>query len=190
MSVLIIDNYDSFTYNLKHYVEQFENEIVVKRNNEIELIEIANYDSIILSPGPGLPEQAGITLEVIREYANTKKILGVCLGHQAIAVAFGAKLKNLNQVLHGMSRETFLIKPNDLLFENIPNRFNCGRYHSWVIDNETFPSKLEITAVDHENNIMALRHKEFPIFGVQFHPESILSEYGLEIIRNWCSLQI
>jgi anthranilate synthase component 2 len=185
MSILIIDNYDSFTYNLKHYVEQFDENVVVKRNNEISLEEVNSFESIILSPGPGLPQEAGITLEVIKKFGNSKKILGVCLGHQAIAVAFGGKLKNMDEVLHGVSKETKVRKMNCKIFQDIPNKFMCGRYHSWVVDAQYFPQDLEITAIDEVGNIMALQHKFYKINGVQFHPESILSEYGLQIIENW-----
>lgn len=185
MAILIIDNYDSFTFNLKHYVEQFDSEVIVRRNDEISLEEVGIFEKIILSPGPGLPENAGITLEVLKKYSSTKKILGVCLGHQAIAVAFGGKLKNLDEVLHGIARKTCVLKQEEKLFQNIPEHFMCGRYHSWVIDKEGLPDEIEVIAEDEQEEIMAIKHRNFNVYGVQFHPESILSEFGLELIKNW-----
>lgn len=185
MKVLILDNYDSFTYNLVHYVEQFCDEVTVKRNDEISLEEVDEFDAIILSPGPGLPEDAGIMPALIKQYASTKKILGVCLGHQAIGEAFGAKLKNLNQVHHGVAIPVSITDSNELLFKGIPSKLDTGRYHSWVIDKDTIPSDLTITATDDEGEVMAIRHKEFDVCGVQFHPESLLTPDGLQIIKNW-----
>lgn len=184
MRILILDNYDSFTFNLVHYVEQFCDEVTVKRNDDVSLDEVQVFDAIVLSPGPGLPKDAGIMQELIKRYAPTKKILGVCLGHQAIGEAFGASLKNLNQVHHGISIPTNVIE-NDTLFSNIPSRIEAGRYHSWVIDSETVPTELIITATDDEGEVMAIRHNEFDVRGVQFHPESLLTPEGLNIIRNW-----
>ncbi len=185
MKILLLDNYDSFTYNLVHYIEQVTEETVdVFRNDEIKLEQIQAYDKIMLSPGPGLPKDAGIMPELIKTFFKTKSILGICLGQQAIAEAFGGSLINLDQVFHGVATPVNIIA-DDYLFKNIPSPFNAGRYHSWVVNTNNFPDQLEITAVDETGNCMALRHKKYDVRAVQFHPESILSEYGLEIIRNW-----
>ncbi len=185
MKILILDNYDSFTFNLVHYVEQFCDDITVKRNNEISLSEVEAYDAIILSPGPGLPKDAGIMPELIKRYAPTKKILGVCLGHQAIGEAFGARLKNLNQVHHGVAIPVNITDKDEALFTGLPNRIDTGRYHSWVIDKETVPSELRVTSTDDDGEVMAIRHTNFAVCGVQFHPESLLTPEGLKIIENW-----
>jgi anthranilate synthase component 2 len=188
MKILLLDNYDSFTFNLLHLVEQFDGvEVDVFRNDEIDLDEVQAYDKIILSPGPGLPADAGITLELIKRFHVTKSILGICLGHQAIALAFGGKLFNLATVQHGVSVQTTVTDQSEKLFKNIPAAFKTGRYHSWVVDKEQFPGCLRITAMDQKQNIMALRHSLFDVSGVQFHPESILSEYGKTLIGNWLS---
>jgi anthranilate synthase component 2 len=187
MKILILDNYDSFTYNLVHYVEQFCDDLTVKRNDEILLDTVDEFDAIVLSPGPGLPKDAGIMPGLIKRYSSTKKILGVCLGHQAIGEAFGASLKNLNQVHHGISIPTNIIVPEDSLFKAIPTRIETGRYHSWVIDQNTIPSELTVTATDDNGEVMAIRHKQFDVCGVQFHPESLLTPEGLKIIGNWVS---
>lgn len=185
MKILVLDNYDSFTYNLVHYLEKVSDaEIEVHRNDKIALSEIERFDKILLSPGPGIPAEAGILLDVIRMYGATKSILGVCLGQQAIAEAFGGTLSNLDKVFHGIAKPVNIIK-QDLLFEGLPDKFNVGRYHSWVVDTKTFPEVLEITAIDESGQVMALRHKTFNVHGVQFHPESILTEYGSEMISNW-----
>lgn len=184
MRILILDNYDSFTFNLVHYVEQFCEEVTVKRNDDVSLDEVQVFDAIVLSPGPGLPKDAGIMPELIKRYTPTKKILGVCLGHQAIGEAFGASLKNLNQVHHGVAIPVNIIK-EDSLFAGIPNRIETGRYHSWVIDNHTVPTELIITAIDDEGEVMAIRHAQHDVCGVQFHPESLLTPEGLNIIGNW-----
>lgn len=166
-------------------MEQFCGNVTVKRNDEIGLDEIGAFDAIVLSPGPGLPSKAGIMPALINRYASTKKILGVCLGHQAIGEAFGASLKNLNQVHHGVAIPINVIDKSETLFVNLPARLNTGRYHSWVIDKQTIPSELEITATDDDGEIMAIRHKELDICGVQFHPESLLTPEGLQIVENW-----
>ena len=185
MKILILDNYDSFTYNLVHYIEEELGEpIDVYRNDEIELDAVAAYDLIVLSPGPGLPAQAGIMPELIRRYKGEKTIFGVCLGHQAIGEAFGASLHNLAEVHHGIETDMQRTLDDDELFADVPRDFRAGRYHSWVIDPKTLPVELEITATDAGGGIMALRHREFPIFGVQFHPESIMTEHGRLMIRN------
>lgn len=188
MNILLIDNYDSFTFNLKHYLEQFDVEVVVKRNDEILIEECGEFDAIVLSPGPGLPQEAGMTMDVLKYWGKTMKILGICLGHQAIGLAYGAKLKNLEDVLHGVARLTIRTSSDAKVFDKIPEKFLCARYHSWVIDSENFPSELEILARDEQANIMAIRHKEFNVYGLQYHPESILTEYGLKFIENWVKL--
>lgn len=185
MKTLILDNYDSFTYNLVHYAEQFCNDIEVHRNDAINLDAVDKYDIIILSPGPGLPKDAGIMPELIKRYSPTKKILGVCLGHQAIAEAFGGKLVNMNHVLHGVARKTIVTDENEQLFKGLAKEFNCGRYHSWAVKKQDLPDCLELTAIDEYDYVMAFRHKNYDVYGVQFHPESILTEHGLEIIENF-----
>ncbi len=185
MQVLIIDNYDSFTYNLVHIVEQYVPSFDVFRNDKIDIDIIDKYDGLILSPGPGLPKDAGILIDIIKKYSSTKKILGVCLGCQAIAEAFGGKLENMETVRHGQSLITKITDNTDCIFAGLPPTFNCGRYHSWVIDKQTLPESLEITAVDDQGYIMAVKHKAFDVRGVQFHPESVMTEYGKQIIKNW-----
>ncbi|MCW3086054.1 MAG: aminodeoxychorismate/anthranilate synthase component [Bacteroidetes bacterium] len=185
MKILVLDNYDSFTYNLVHYLEKVSDaEVEVHRNDKISLAEIDRFDKILLSPGPGIPSEAGILLEVIKTYAPTKSILGVCLGQQAIAEAFGGSLVNLKTVFHGLSTPIDVIK-EDVLFSNIPKHFKVGRYHSWAVNPVNFPAGLEITAVDAAGHIMALKHKIYNVHAIQFHPESILTEHGLAIIKNW-----
>jgi len=188
MSILLLDNYDSFTYNLLHLVEKLsDEEVVVKRNDEIELNFINNYSSIILSPGPGLPKDAGIMPDLLNHFYNKKKILGVCLGMQAIGEFFGAELKNLNKVIHGEAVNMNIIKQSPL-FKNCPDNFLVGRYHSWVIDNSSPLKELLVLAEDDKKEIMAIQHINLPIYGVQFHPESILSQYGENLMKNWLSL--
>lgn len=185
MKILVLDNYDSFTYNLVHYLEKISDaDVEVHRNDKISLQEIERFDKILLSPGPGLPCDAGIMPDVIRKYAASKSIFGICLGQQAIAEAFGGSLKNLNEVFHGVATPVEIIV-HDVLFENIPVRFNVGRYHSWVVNKKDLPDDLIVTAIDEAGNIMALKHKIYDLKGVQFHPESILTEYGLQIMENW-----
>lgn len=183
--VLVLDNYDSFTYNLVHYIEALNYEVDVFRNDKISIEAVGAYNTIILSPGPGLPKDAGILLDVIKTYAPTKKILGVCLGMQAIAEVFGGKLENLSHVFHGVASQLNVIDTTDKLFENLPQQFEIGRYHSWVVSQNNFPSELKITAVEENKQIMALRHVRYNLFGVQFHPESILTQYGKELIANF-----
>ncbi|MBK7666869.1 MAG: aminodeoxychorismate/anthranilate synthase component II [Sphingobacteriaceae bacterium] len=183
--LLILDNYDSFTYNLLHLVEKVSDiSVDVIRNDKIKLEDISIYDKIILSPGPGLPKDAGIMPELLKKYSSSKSILGVCLGLQAIAENFNSKLKNLETVVHGMATPIEVIQ-KDFIFENCPKQFSVGRYHSWVVDSAGLNPDLIVTAVDENKNIMALKHKTLDVRGVQFHPESILSEYGAEIIGNW-----
>ena len=185
MRTLIIDNYDSFTFNLQHYLEGELNESVpVVRNDAITLDEVRNFDQIVLSPGPGLHEEAGITLDVMRHFASSKRILGVCLGHQAIGLAFGVKLENLATVHHGVSSNLRITK-SDYLWKDIPDASPVGRYHSWVVNRNHLPDCLEITATDVSGEIMAIRHTAYDIRGVQFHPESIMTTHGRTFIRNW-----
>ena len=185
MKILVFDNYDSFTYNLVHLLEKVcDHEIDVYRNDKITLQKVGEYDKILLSPGPGLPNEAGILLDVIKTYAPTKDIFGVCLGMQAIGETFGAKLKNLENVYHGVATPVQILS-DDSLFKNCPKEFKAGRYHSWVVDTNGLPDCLEVTATDKDGNIMAMKHKSYNVKGVQFHPESILSECGEQIISNW-----
>jgi anthranilate synthase component 2 len=185
MKILVFDNYDSFTYNLVHLVEKItRGKVEVFRNDEIPLEKVKEYDKIILSPGPGIPEEAGLLLPLIKEYAASKSILGVCLGHQAIGEAFGGKLVNLSTVYHGVAMPCTFIKPSPL-FKGLPETIDVGRYHSWVVSEEGFPGELEITAVDEHQYIMALQHKNLDVQGVQFHPESVLTPLGETILRNW-----
>jgi anthranilate synthase component 2 len=184
--IVVIDNYDSFTYNLVHHIENLTGtRPAVFRNDEISIDEVGQYDKIVLSPGPGIPSEAGICLEIIRRYASEKSILGVCLGHQAIGEAFGAGLSNLTNVYHGLSTQVIILDNEDLLFKNIPVTFNAGRYHSWVVSNSNLPDCLKVTCIDNNQMIMAIRHKEYSVYGVQFHPESVLTEHGSSIIKNW-----
>jgi anthranilate synthase component 2 len=186
MKILVLDNYDSFTYNLVHLIKALGyTDLEVHRNDKIALDEIKRFDKILLSPGPGIPSEAGILQPLISAYAPTKSILGVCLGHQAIGEVFGGTLINLSHVFHGIATPIKVIG-KDKLFDGIPTDFPVGRYHSWAVDTVDFPtSELEITAVDAENKIMALSHKKFDVKGVQFHPESILTEFGDKILKNW-----
>ena len=188
MKILLFDNYDSFTYNLLHILKEFGADVEVFRNDKITLDEVDRFDKIVLSPGPGIPEEAGILLPLIRRYAPTKSILGVCLGEQAIGEAFGAKLINLTEVHHGVSSDVRIVA-NDRLFNGLGPILRVGRYHSWVVSQEDLPDCLEVTAVDLvEGQIMGLRHKEYNVRGIQFHPESVLTPQGKEIIKNWLSI--
>ena len=184
MKTVIIDNYDSFTYNLAHLVKELGAEVDVLRNDKFELEELEKYDKIILSPGPGIPEEAGLLLEVIRTYAGRKPILGVCLGEQAIGQAFGGKLTNLSEVFHGIQTNV-KIKNKDYIFSGLPTEIPVGRYHSWVVDTEGFPEELVVTAISSEGQIMALKHREYDVHGIQFHPESVLTPDGKQIVGNW-----
>ena len=196
MRILVFDNYDSFTYNLVHLVEKIiGNKVDVYRNDQLDLEKAGEYDKIILSPGPGLPSEAGLLLPLIKRYAATKSILGVCLGHQAIAESFGGKLINLSAVYHGVSLPVNIVKkpssglqPNADLFAGLPEPFMAGRYHSWVVDPDGFPDELEITARDPGGHIMALRHRKYDVLGVQFHPESVLTPEGEMLMRNWLGI--
>ncbi|MBO7480423.1 MAG: aminodeoxychorismate/anthranilate synthase component II [Bacteroidales bacterium] len=184
MKIVIIDNYDSFTYNLSHLVKSLGAQVTVLRNDRFDLPQIEQFDKIILSPGPGIPSEAGLLLDVIRNYAGRKSMLGVCLGHQAIGEVFGGRLENLSEVFHGVATEGTQFG-KDYIFKGLPERIVMGRYHSWVVSREAFPECLEITAESDEGQIMALRHRRFDIHGIQFHPESVLTPCGETIIRNF-----
>ncbi len=184
MKIVVIDNYDSFTYNLVHYLEDLGATVTVFRNDEFELKELDAFDKIVLSPGPGIPDEAGLLKEVIKTYAKTKSILGICLGLQAIGEVFGGILINLEKVYHGVASKITIIE-NDTIFTNLPNEIEVGRYHSWVISNDNFPQNLIITSVDENKQIMSLKHSVYDVRGVQFHPESILTPYGKKILENW-----
>lgn len=186
MKILVLDNYDSFTYNLVHYVAEISAaEVVVHRNNEITVEAVAEFDAVILSPGPGLPKDAGIMPELIQQYAGKIPILGVCLGHQAIGEAFGGTLENLSKVYHGLETPVEIVKENATLFKDISSPFMAGRYHSWVLEQTTVPEVLEVTAVAENGVIMAMQHKELNIHGVQFHPESVMTPEGKKMIGNF-----
>lgn len=189
MNLLVLDNYDSFTYNLVQYIQEIlGHDIDVIRNDQMTVAEVAQYDAIILSPGPGVPKDAGIMPDLIKEYAHQKAIFGVCLGHQAIGEAFGGEVYNLSQVYHGI--ETPMeVTNSDILFDNIPEKFNAGRYHSWSVKKENLPDCFEITAEAEDGTIMAMRHKSYNVRGVQFHPESVMTEHGKRMLRNWLEYQ-
>ncbi|MDY4464461.1 MAG: aminodeoxychorismate/anthranilate synthase component II [Prevotella sp.] len=187
MKIVIIDNYDSFTYNLSHLVKELGADVTVFRNDKFLLNEIEQYDKIILSPGPGIPSEAGLLLDVIRTYRGRKPMLGVCLGHQAIGEVFGARLTNLSTVYHGVATEGTQYG-NDPIFRGMPKRIIMGRYHSWVVDSTSLPECLEVTAMSDDGYIMALRHRHYDIHGIQFHPESVLTPKGRQIVKNWLEL--
>lgn len=188
MNLLIFDNYDSFTYNIVHAVRSLGIEPTVKRNDRITLNEVDRFDNIIISPGPGIPSEAGILPEMLKKYASVKSILGICLGHQAIGECFGAHLRNLSEVYHGIQSK-ITVTVNDYIFNGLPNELAVGRYHSWVVDRQKLPECLEVTAVSPDGEIMAMRHRRYDVRGVQFHPESILTPDGLQILRNWLDKQ-
>lgn len=185
MKILVLDNYDSFTYNLVHVIkEQGHEDVDVYRNDKIDLGEVGKYDKIILSPGPGIPSESGILLDLIRTYASQKSILGICLGVQAIGEAFGGRLENMPEVFHGVD-STVEVVAEDRLFAGLGKTLNVGRYHSWIVSRGKFPENLQITAVDADGRIMALAHREYDVRGVQFHPESVLTPQGKQMLRNW-----
>lgn len=186
LKILVIDNYDSFTYNLVHAIKKISGlPVDVFRNDEIPLEEIEKYDKIVLSPGPGIPEEAGLLLDIIKEFAPKKSILGVCLGHQAIGESFGGKLHNMNRVLHGIATPVKLTKNKTVLFDELPESFEVGRYHSWIVENKDLPECFEVTSYDENGMIMSMKHKEYNVESVQFHPESVLTPLGEKIIENW-----
>lgn len=188
MKIVIIDNYDSFTYNLSHLIKEIGTEVTVIRNDQFTLNQLEPFDKIVLSPGPGIPSEAGLLLDVIKTYKGRKPILGVCLGHQAIGEVFGGTLENLSDVFHGVATEGTQFS-NDYIFDSLPKRITMGRYHSWVVSRESFPTCLEVTAVSDEGQIMALKHKNYDIHGIQFHPESVLTPEGKTIVKNFIERQ-
>ncbi len=186
MKILVIDNYDSFTYNLVHAIKKITGlPVTVARNDEITMEEIEQYDKIVLSPGPGIPEEAGLLLEIIKRFAPSKSMLGVCLGHQAIGEVFGGKLLNMNKVLHGIATPINITNRNTVLFNGLSDTFEAGRYHSWIVDSNGLPDSLEVTSYDSEGMIMSMKHKTYDVQGVQFHPESVLTPMGEKLIKNW-----
>jgi anthranilate synthase component 2 len=193
MKILVLDNYDSFTYNLVHLLKELglENSIEVHRNDKISLEEVEKFDKILLSPGPGLPSEAGIMPELIKKYAPSKSILGICLGHQGISEIFGAKLENMTEVLHGVATKAIVTSHEERIFNNIPKELKTCRYHSWTVVPESVPTnELEVTAIDENGKVMAIRHKQYDVRGLQFHPESILTEHGKQMIKNWLEADI
>ena len=181
----MIDNYDSFVYNLVHYLEELNCRITVIRNDRLDLVGVSDFDKILISPGPGLPDESGLIKPLIREYATTKSVLGVCLGHQAICEVFGGTLIQLDEVKHGVQSEVNVLVNDETLFNGMDKHFKVGRYHSWVIDKNTLPKELEITSIDDMGQIMSIRHRDLDLKGIQFHPESILTPFGKQIIKNW-----
>lgn len=186
MHILVIDNYDSFTYNLVHYLEDLDCEITVKRNDQLTIEEVADYDKIVLSPGPGIPDEAGLLKPIIAAYAKTKPILGVCLGHQAIGEVFGGTLTNLDKVYHGVATPIQVLV-DDPLFDGLGKEFEVGRYHSWVVE-KPLPDELILLAEENHGQVMAMKHKKYNMYGVQFHPESILSPEGKQLLNNWLKM--
>lgn len=182
--VLVIDNYDSFTYNLVHYLEDLDCEVTVRRNDKLTLDFVDQFDKIVLSPGPGIPDEAGLLKDIIKTYAPTKSIFGVCLGQQAIGEVFGGQLINLDDVYHGVSTKVTITVEDESLFNGLEKTIEVGRYHSWVVDSN-LPESLEATSVDENGQIMSLRHKTYDVKGVQYHPESVLTPYGKKILENW-----
>lgn len=182
--VLVIDNYDSFTYNLVHYLEELNCDVTVKRNDQLSLAEVDDFDKIVLSPGPGIPDEAGLLKAIIKEYAATKSILGVCLGQQAIGEVFGGTLNNLDEVYHGVATQVTITVDDESLFKGFDKNIEVGRYHSWVVDKK-LPPELEATSVDENGEIMSLRHKIYDVKGVQYHPESVLTPNGKKLLENW-----
>ena len=190
MRILVLDNYDSFTYNLVHYLRNlgYGDQMDVFRNDQISLDEVAKYDKILLSPGPGIPSEAGIMQKLITTYGSTKSILGVCLGHQGIAEVYGAKIYNMPQVLHGVASQLEVLEPEDRLFKDLPKQFTICHYHSWNVDQKHLGDELVVTAKDEYGEIMAIAHKTYDVKGVQFHPESILTEHGYKLLENWMGI--
>ena len=185
MKILVLDNYDSFVYNLVYILKELGGDVEVFRNDKIELENVDKYDKILLSPGPGIPEEAGIMLDLIKQYASTKSIFGVCLGHQAIGEAFGAKLHNMGEVLHGVTTKCLITDPNEILFQGVPAEIEVCRYHSWTVVPETMPADLKTTALDEKGYVMAEAHQKYDVRGVQFHPEAYLTQHGVKMLENW-----
>ena len=185
MKILVLDNYDSFVYNLVYILKELGGDVEVFRNDKIELENVDKYDKILLSPGPGIPEEAGIMLDLIKQYASKKSIFGVCLGHQAIGEAFGAKLHNMGEVLHGVTTKCLITDPNEILFQGVPAEIEVCRYHSWTVVPETMPADLKTTALDEKGYVMAEAHQKYDVRGVQFHPEAYLTQHGVKMVENW-----
>lgn len=183
--ILLIDNFDSFTHNIEHLITKIGFEVKTLRNNEIYLDDIENYKKIIISPGPGLPSETNLIIDVIRKFHKTKSILGICLGHQAISEAFQGKLKNLSKVYHGVSSEITILDSEEKLFKKLPKNINVARYHSWAIDENCIGNNLKVTSISEDGNIMSIKHEFYDVQGIQFHPESILTPLGEQIMRNW-----
>lgn len=191
MKILVLDNYDSFTYNLVHIIRElgYGDEMEVHRNDKISLEAVAEFDKILLSPGPGLPSEAGIMPELIRTYAPTKHILGICLGHQGIGECFGADLTNMEEVLHGIATPVQRLSGEDPIFEGVPQQFQVARYHSWAVRRETMNGSLRLLAEDENGIVMALKHTQYSVYGLQFHPESIITDHGIRIVENWLKME-
>ena len=187
IQIAVIDNYDSFTYNLVHYLQDLDANVTVFRNDELELEELESFDKIVLSPGPGIPDQAGLLKAIIQKYCKSKSILGICLGQQAIGEVFGCTLINLEKVYHGVTSNVKITEDDEVLFKDLPSVFEVGRYHSWVLSKDNFPENLVITSEDETGEIMSIRHAIYDVRGVQFHPESILTPFGKKILENWVS---
>lgn len=189
-TILVLDNYDSFTFNLVHIIRElgWEDRMEVHRNDKISLAEVAKYDKILLSPGPGIPDEAGIMKQLISQYAPQKDILGICLGHQGIAEVFGAKLFNMDVVLHGIATPTKILTQEDPLFHNLPMKFTVARYHSWSVERQSINGQLTLIAEDETGRVMGIKHNEYSVYGLQFHPESIITEHGIALMENWLSL--
>lgn len=185
MKILVLDNYDSFVYNLVYILKDLGGEVDVIRNDKIAVEEVKKYDKILLSPGPGIPEEAGIMMDLLAEYKTTKSIFGVCLGHQAIAEAFGSKLQNMDEVLHGVTSKCIVKDENESLFIGLPQSFEVCRYHSWTVLPDTMPTDLKITAIDEKGNVLGESHQKYDVRGVQFHPEAYLTEHGVKMVENW-----
>ncbi len=188
--ILVLDNYDSFTFNLVHIIRElgYDEDMKIYRNDKISLEAVKEYDKVLLSPGPGLPSEAGIMQQLIAQYASSKHILGVCLGHQGIAETFGAELYNMQEVLHGVATSAEITVNSDPLFQGLPSSFQVARYHSWAVAPESINGKLEVLAKDEDGCIMAIRHREYHVYGVQFHPESVITEHGTQIMQNWLEM--
>lgn len=182
--ILVIDNYDSFTYNLVHYLQDLDCDVTVKRNDKLNLEDVEAFDKILLSPGPGIPDEAGLLKQIIERYGPSKSILGICLGQQAIAEVYGGRIQNLDKVYHGVATSIKRVNEDEVLYQGLPRELEVGRYHSWVVSKE-IPEALEVTGVDEQGEIMSLRHREFDVRAVQYHPESILTPHGKQILKNW-----
>ncbi|NIJ56155.1 anthranilate synthase component II [Dyadobacter arcticus] len=188
MKILVLDNYDSFTYNLVYILRELNDQVTIFRNDKINLEDVAEYDKILLSPGPGIPSEAGIMHDLIYEYGPQKSILGICLGHQGIGEVYGAKLENMTDVLHGIADTAFVTDPTERIFNGLPTEIKVGRYHSWTVIPESFTDDLTITALDQMGRVMGLSHKKFDVKGLQFHPESVLTEHGKVMLQNWLKI--